>query len=450
MLAALYRYRTMRWLSLASRNPKVLLLLLLLVGVYRWMADFHRGVEMYDAPDFDHDALAESTVSAMLSTSSIHVLLASDDSDLRSAAVAIRSAFDSAAAPERLVFHFLTTPDLAPVVQDLFREHIAFTKVLVHHDLALQERMEDLQSRTLPGNVQRALALDMAPLFVQEVLGAASTGIHRVIYLRTDVVVLGDLGEVYRAEFGGHAIATLSGCARHMQDIINFSAMRETDASPPLAPGDCAPSDGLLVIDLPAWRRAKISDRVLHWASVNRDARSPLWPGGASLPALALAVRGQFGELGSEWAPCGELARAATTEQEFIASKKAGLARSSLRALDSAHLGRPRVVSCSRTAKLLHFDGDDKPWLLDPEDTKSVPACAVPTSLSLFAWGWSVVVHILCQGMPFVLCADIWSSFISPEASCALTDLEKEWRHDEAEWRRRRKQLERDLGLVGG
>lgn len=142
-----------------------------------------------------------------------------------------------------------------------------------------------------------------------------------------------------------------------MQDIINFSAMRETDASPPLSAGDCALSDGLLVIDLSAWRRAKISKRVLQWAGVDRDARSPLWPGGALLPARALAVRGQFGELGSEWAPCGELARATTTEQEIIASQKAGLGRSSLRAFESAHLGRPRVVSCSRTAKLPQLDG---------------------------------------------------------------------------------------------
>lgn len=162
-------------------QPEGALLLLLLVGVYRWMTDFNQGVEMYDAPDFDHDAPAESTVSAMLPTSSIHVLLASDDSDLRSAAVAIRSAFDSAAEPERLVYHFLTTPELAPVVRDLFREHLTFTKVLVHHDLALQERMEDLQSRTLLGNLQRAFAFEMAPLFLHEVLGAASTGIHRVI-----------------------------------------------------------------------------------------------------------------------------------------------------------------------------------------------------------------------------------------------------------------------------
>jgi len=431
--------RCQRWrifIRLLSRAPfrvEGLLVLLVLVGIYRLMSASRQSMFGYE----EEEVPQIGSVAGSLNR--IHVLLASADADLRPVAVAIRSAIDSAADPRRLLFHYFTVPQLAVVVQELFAEQLGFAEVEVIHDVALQERLEALPSPDLAMAAHRAAAFDLAPYFAHELLAkSASSGIRRLIYLRTDTVVLGDLAELEQVDLGGSPIGMGRSCSHLIRDVVNFSVR---EALPTKLDKDaCAPSGAVLAIDMLAWRTARVTDRVEQLARIHRDAMS----------AIFLAIGGRIADLGGEWAPCVGLARSAATLREKEEARKMGVEWSDLRSLQRSHQGRTRIVACSRTAKLLLFDGQLKPWLPDVDETLDpAPACSVPKSLSLLAWGWSVVVHFLCEGVPVVNCADLWFSFISPEAACALKDFDAEWQSDEVAWRRRRSELEREFRVDG-
>merc|ERR1712083_812764 len=95
----------------------------------------------------------------------------------------------------------------------------------------------------------------------------------------------------------------------------------------------------------------------------------------------------------------------------------------------------PFVVTCSAHAKLLHFNGAVKPWTLEELDEQPLkPLCALPSKTRRKPWENEIVVRVLCEQVPFVTCADLWNSYISPDDACALKDFDKEWRDEEAAW----------------
>merc|ERR1711920_598273 len=96
----------------------------------------------------------------------------------------------------------------------------------------------------------------------------------------------------------------------------------------------------------------------------------------------------------------------------------------------------PYVVTCSATGKLLHYNGAMKPWLMDRFD-KMGPACALPQSFrgtSEYSWKWAKDIKVFCEWLTFVNCAELWTSYISESASCALKDFDNEWHEDESRW----------------
>eukprot|EP00913_Durusdinium_trenchii_P002806 g2597.t1 len=97
----------------------------------------------------------------------------------------------------------------------------------------------------------------------------------------------------------------------------------------------------------------------------------------------------------------------------------------------------PYVVTCSNSAKLLHYNGAMKPWLLD-SDTVQVPVCTMPQALSEYHFNWvqeslpklccQLTRHdSSCQAQPhkeveilgvtytFVTCSEIWSLFLADD-----------------------------------
>merc|ERR1712039_82841 len=92
----------------------------------------------------------------------------------------------------------------------------------------------------------------------------------------------------------------------------------------------------------------------------------------------------------------------------------------------------PYVVTCSSSAKLLHYNGEMKPWVADRLRRQS-PACSLPRSVD-HKWAWQKTVRVYCDDITFVSCSELWSLFITQRAVGALKDLDSEWVEEERRW----------------
>jgi len=385
----------------------------------------------------------------------IHVCLCSDDSDLRPAAVAIKSTFDSASEPERLVFHFITAEEFAPLFQDLFQTYLPEIRVEVHHDTQLQDRIDSfvtLRDKTR-SKTRHALAspFNFAPFYLHDFLDERSSGkkfnTKRLIYIDTDVVVLGDIGELHSMSLGGHPVAAVEYCLQHFEDYMDMDTIQQL-SSQRYDPKACIANRGIMVIDTLRWKQLNITGKIEEWMVRYRTSKRLPWIGGMSQPPWLLAVNGDYLQLDQEW-NCNSLGRDVMSIQESKALKESGFDRQSMRQIQgklSKKHGQisPYVVTCSKMGKMLHYNGAIKPWALDRDDQQSMdlaPACALPTLMPWSAWGWTALVKLLCEGFKFVKCAEIWSVYITDEAACALKDFDKEWRDEEDVWQTHRQEL---------
>lgn len=376
----------------------------------------------------------------------IHVCLCSDDTDLRPAAVAIRSAHMSSANPERLVFHFITTPEHAPLFRELFRLHLEGIRVEVHHDAKLQQHIQKFISFRESSKARKILAspFNFAPFYLHDYLEKSRGGgtrVHakRLIYLDTDTLILGDLTELYDMDLQGHACAAVKYCLQHWEDYINFDTLKELGYHN-FDPKSCIANRGAVVIDVPRWKQSNITGKIEQWLVHYKNARNDLWVGGMSQPPWLLAINGDYLELSDKW-NCNSLGRDSMSLPESQTLRKSGFDHKALRRLEVnySEYGHilPYVVTCSAGGKLLHYNGAMKPWLMDDGLDKKGPVCARPQSIvdhSDTSSVWSRTVRIFCEETTFVNCAELWHLYITESASCALKDLDKEWQDDERKW----------------
>jgi len=400
----------------------------------------------------EHHPSSGSLLKKRKGKSKIHVCLCSDDTDLRPAAVAIKSTYDSAAEPDRLVFHFITAAEFAPLFQELFSTYLPEVRVEVHHDSLLQEKIDSfitLRDKT-KSKTRHVLAspFNFAGFYLHDFLDEKSSGkkfnTKRLIYIDTDVVVLGDVGELHAMPLRGHPVAAVDYCQQHFEDYMDMDSIEQLSGEK-YDPKRCIANRGIMVIDTVRWKQRDLTGKIEEWMLRYRTAARPPWIGGLSQPPWLLAMNGDYLRLDQEW-NCNGLGRDIMSIQESQALKEAGFDRYSLKQLDgkvSKKHGQisPYVITCSKMGKMLHFNGAMKPWDLDRDDEESMklaPSCSMPTLMPWASWGWTAVIRLLCEGLNFVRCADIWSVYITDEAACALKDFEKDWRADEAAWETRR------------
>jgi len=184
-----------------------------------------------------------------------------------------------------------------------------------------------------------------------------------------------------------------------------------------------------------------------------RRAGPDLWLR-SPLPPFLLAVNGSHLDLPSDW-DCDGAGREQMSAAESQVLRRSGFDPKAFRELGLGHSAagnvRPYLATCAAGAKLLHYSGAQKPWMLEALGKPS-PVCALPT---MFAWRrrWESRkdVKVFCETASFVSCGEIWSHFLDEGAACALKDFDKEWQVDEEafvarqaeeEWERRRRDLE--------
>lgn len=78
---------------------------------------------------------------------------------------------------------------------------------------------------------------------------------QRVIYIDTDIVILGDLAELHDMNLAGHSCAAVQYCGQRLGDFVDFAVLAELGFKGVYDPESCIANRGVLVIDLPTWRR---------------------------------------------------------------------------------------------------------------------------------------------------------------------------------------------------
>lgn len=377
---------------------------------------------------------SHSSHSGPAGTDTIHVCLTSDDADLRSAAVVVRSAYTNAANPKRLLFHFITTPELAPTVRDLFSVHLADIPLQVHADQSVQDRIAgSIPGRAKTAKVRKGLTsiFNFVPFYLDWYVRVNGESPPRLIYLDTDTVIMGDLGELQDMDLQGHSCAAVKYCLQPLDKYVDFDALRELGFND-YNPKACIANRGLLVIDAKRWKELQITQSIETWMRRFADSKRILWKSGMSQPPWLLAMKDDFLDLGDEW-NCNSLGRDKMPYAEALFLRDNGFDHAAVRKIGAVFSDDggvdPYVVMCSDKGKMLHFNGGVKPWTWQTyyADHK-LPLCALPENMpENFNFNSVVQVKLFCKLVSFVNCVDIWNSFISEETACALRDYKQEW-----------------------
>ncbi|OLP83120.1 putative galacturonosyltransferase-like 5 [Symbiodinium microadriaticum] len=316
----------------------------------------------------------------------VHLCICSDDPDFRPAVVAIRSAVSSSPQSHRFVFHFVTTLELSTRFLNVAKLQLPGIRVEVHADEELQQA---IQSRILfrKGAGRKVLAspFNFAPFYLPHFLLASSQTFHtqteRLIYFDADIVILGDLAQLFDMDMQGKVCAAVPYCHQRLKTYINFDVLHSLGHEG-IDPDSCIANRGLLLIDVQVWSAMKITESIENWLDVYRASDVDLWVGGMSQPPWLLAMNGNYTRLSDDW-NCNSLGRHSMIPAEAAVLRNLGFEDTHLQELHVEPVANglnPYVVLCSSTGKILHYNGAMKPWLLD-SDTISVPVCTLPESL---------------------------------------------------------------------
>eukprot|EP00930_Biecheleria_cincta_P002719 TRINITY_DN10370_c0_g2_i2.p1 TRINITY_DN10370_c0_g2~~TRINITY_DN10370_c0_g2_i2.p1 ORF type:complete len:556 (+),score=106.81 TRINITY_DN10370_c0_g2_i2:103-1770(+) len=373
----------------------------------------------------DLDSSASGTA---LSDEWVHVCMCSDDPDFRPAVVSIRSAVASAVQPERLVFHFITTPELEPRFWRMAKIQLPGIRVEIHSDVDFQDAIQSrISFRETSGRKVLASAFNFAPFYLPHFLRTSSETFNdatkRLLYIDADTLLLGDLGELFDMDLQGKPCAAVPYCNQRLEHYINFDVLRAQGYTG-IDPNSCIANRGLVLIDVKVWTQLKITESIEKFLEAYRIADKDLWVSGMSQPPWLLAMNGNYARLGEDW-NCNSLGRSSMDKVEADQLMLKGFTKEMLQTLRVQEANRglsPYVVTCSSEAKLLHYNGAMKPWLLD-SDTIEVPVCTIPKNLVDYNYHWMQDVLVSGrQNYTFVTCAEIWSLYLSDDLLAGPTD----------------------------
>eukprot|EP00913_Durusdinium_trenchii_P002807 g2598.t1 len=179
----------------------------------------------------------------------IHLCICSDDSDFRPAVVAIRSAVASSRQAHRFVFHLVTTPELSVRFSRAAKLQLPGVRIEVHADEEIQSAIQSrIEFRDTAGRKGLASAFNFAPFYLPLFLTPSSetftsqtrrlggfrtatdqtyaSMLARLIYFDADIVLLGDLAEVFDMDMEGKPCAAVPYCNQKMQKYVNFNVLK--------------------------------------------------------------------------------------------------------------------------------------------------------------------------------------------------------------------------------
>ncbi|GHC32630.1 glycosyltransferase family 8 protein [Aidingimonas halophila] len=171
----------------------------------------------------------------------IDIVLSADERYARYAAVVMASALANSPTPEQFRF-FLLTPGLDPETPPRLRQVAESSGAQLQVIQASPEGAGGIDvGRFGPAGLLR---LQMDRYLPEDC--------HRVIYLDCDLVILGDLADLWHTPLQGRTVAAV-------MDLCNPSNLGSRDGF------DGYFNSGVMLIDLEAWRRERVAERAFEY-----------------------------------------------------------------------------------------------------------------------------------------------------------------------------------------
>lgn len=329
------------------------------------------GYSIQDAMNYrlQQDRGVEEENSRLEMHQDVQIFISTDEKDLRPLAVVINSTIRNAKHPERLKFNLVIPASeskleyykLTHFFKEASIEIISEGIDLAHISELIMYRKESKARKEL------ATPYNYVPYYLPQLL--KDRDIDRIIYLDTDVVVKGDIEELYQKNLGGYPAAAARDCSQRLGTYLNFNRLEEIQTREngskswlPIKPFDeeeCVYNRGVLVIDVKRWIQLNVTETIEWWIKESNKATEKesnkagkvLFTYGLSQPPFMLALYKNYKELELEWNVRG-LGRDKFSQKEldFYAG------------LYERPNETPFVSWESDHAKVLHFNGKFKPW----------------------------------------------------------------------------------------
>lgn len=372
--------------------------------------------------------LADSRAGASQDIQPIDICFCTDAEDVKQIAVAIESILRHTSAPRRLVFHVVTSKDKSGPVGAALRKVLPEVALRVHHNSTLQGHIEKLitAKTQIKGYVRDVLTspFNFAAFYLDVFLGlsAAETSTRRLIYLDTDVIVQGEIIDLYEVDLKGKAVAAVEECSQTIGNYINVTLLEKLSFGT-FNGSTCIFNRGVFVADFARWKEQRITDDIELWMLRYRKTEEPIYRSGLSQPPWLLALYGRYQRLGAEWNCPGAGRDAFSREEHLHFVDQIGETHAEALGVKVVYRSTPGqqkfivpfVVTCSRTAKLLHFNGALKPWEQAWWE-KRTPAtlCALPSSMP------APVGALRAGDAQYVKCLWLWRRHLTLEAEQQL------------------------------
>lgn len=228
---------------------------------------------------------------------------------------------------------------------------------------------------------------NFAAFYLPYVLREAS----RVLYLDTDAVVEADVTMLRTLDMGGAPAAAVEDCTQKVHKYVNYELLKEKDhhklgdekhwsrfglSDAAYSNDTCVFNRGVVLFDSARWRELRLTETIEDLVDAFVATRAKLWRGGISQPPFLLTLAGRYLKLGVEWNVRG-LGRLELGRAEWLLLAEGAKKRFNTPDLDAhtapagpfRHTFNPYVSPYAAHAKILHYNGDVKPWMLSKEDS---------------------------------------------------------------------------------
>ncbi|XP_062861322.1 glycosyltransferase 8 domain-containing protein 2 [Trichomycterus rosablanca] len=239
----------------------------------------------------------------------IPVVICASEERIGATVATINSVYSNTQAS--VIFYIVTLRDTIKTI----RQYIEKTKLKKIKYKILEFNPTVLKGKVKPESSRPDL---LHPLnFVRFYLPLLAISNHkRVVYLDDDVIVQGDIQELYQIKLQpGHAAAFASDCdLPETHDMVRSVSMQTTymgfldyrkQAVRDLGinPSDCSFNPGVFVADIDEWRNQKITMQLEKWMSENfkENLYSSAMAGGVATPPMLIVFHNKYTTIDPKW-----------------------------------------------------------------------------------------------------------------------------------------------------
>ncbi|KOM56768.1 hypothetical protein LR48_Vigan10g266000 [Vigna angularis] len=313
-------------------------------------------VQFREAPEYRNQkkcTLLDSSNVPMASScdpSLVHIAMTIDWHYLRGSIAAVHSVLKHTSCPQNLFFHFIAS-DARLESRDEFERIVQTSFPSLRFEVYVFE--ESLVGNLISPSIREALdnPLNYARTYLADLLDPC---IERVIYLDSDVIVVGDVQELWKVPLtGSRVIGAPEYCYANFTRYFSYEFWSSAEFSEVFeGKRPCYFNTGVMVMDLLRWREGDYTRKIEKWMEIQKERR--IYKLG-SLPPFLLVFGGDVEAIDHRW-------------------NQHGLGGDNVR--NSCRTLHPGSVS------LLHWSGKGKPWTrLDAKKPCSVDFLLAPYDL---------------------------------------------------------------------